>query len=44
MEKKIYFKPLFENEFIYIEDIMMASNAIERSDQSHSIYNSDIKI
>lgn len=44
MERKTYFKPSFENESIHLDDIMMASNAIERSNQSHSIYDSDVKI
>lgn len=44
MEKKTYFKPSFENESINYEDALMVSGLVEKSNQSHSIFNSDIKI
>lgn len=44
MEKKKYLKPLYENESVNFDDVLMASGLVQKSDQSHSIYNSDIKI
>ena len=44
MEKKNYKKPLLENESVNYDDVLMASGVVEKSDQSQSIFNSDIKI
>ena len=44
MEKKIYIKPFFAYESFKCDDVIMASNIVEKSDQSQNIFNSDIKI